>query len=267
MLIDWFTVAAQAVNFIILVYLLKRFLFDRIVEAMDSREEDIASRLNDAEEKQAQAQKQYEEYRDKNEDIENRKQEIYSEARREADDKKKELMSKARSEVESARNNWIEGLRDEKNNFLIELKKLIGNNTVDATRKCLSEMADAELEDRAVGVFIDRLRTLDRAKLDELADAAGDGAGVTVLTAFDATSSQKQKINDAVGGNLGTEPGINYETDRELVAGIALKARGKKVSWNVSDYLANLEEQLASVISDDNAVSGKSGGGSGEDQK
>ena len=38
MLIDWFTVAAQAINFLILVLLLRRFLYGPIVKAMDDRE-------------------------------------------------------------------------------------------------------------------------------------------------------------------------------------------------------------------------------------
>ena len=45
MLIDWFTVAAQLVNFLILVWLLKRFLFKPITSAIDAREKRIATEL------------------------------------------------------------------------------------------------------------------------------------------------------------------------------------------------------------------------------
>jgi F-type H+-transporting ATPase subunit b len=38
MLIDWFTVAAQAINFLILVWLLKRFLYKPVLNAVDARE-------------------------------------------------------------------------------------------------------------------------------------------------------------------------------------------------------------------------------------
>ena len=48
MLIDWFTVIAQIINFLILVFLLKRFLFDKITGAMDEREKKISSTLDDA---------------------------------------------------------------------------------------------------------------------------------------------------------------------------------------------------------------------------
>ena len=45
MLINWFTVAAQVVNFLILAVLLKRFLYGPIVRAMAAREERIASEM------------------------------------------------------------------------------------------------------------------------------------------------------------------------------------------------------------------------------
>ena len=38
MLIDWFTVGAQALNFLILVWLLRRFLYKPILNAIDARE-------------------------------------------------------------------------------------------------------------------------------------------------------------------------------------------------------------------------------------
>ncbi len=57
MLIDWFTVGAQVVNFAILVWLLKRFLYKPIIDAIDAREKRIALALADADAKTAEAQK------------------------------------------------------------------------------------------------------------------------------------------------------------------------------------------------------------------
>jgi F-type H+-transporting ATPase subunit b len=51
MLIDWFTVGAQVLNFLILVWLLKRFLYKPILDAIDAREQRIAAELADADAK------------------------------------------------------------------------------------------------------------------------------------------------------------------------------------------------------------------------
>ena len=55
MLIDWFTVGAQALNFLVLVWLLKRFLYKPILNAVDAREKRIAAELADADAKKAAA--------------------------------------------------------------------------------------------------------------------------------------------------------------------------------------------------------------------
>ena len=62
MLIDWFTVGAQALNFIILVWLLKRYLYKPILNAVDTREKRIAAELADADAKRAEAEKAREEF-------------------------------------------------------------------------------------------------------------------------------------------------------------------------------------------------------------
>ena len=51
MLIDWFTIGAQALNFLILVWLLKRFLYRPILNAIDARENLVARELSDADAK------------------------------------------------------------------------------------------------------------------------------------------------------------------------------------------------------------------------
>ena len=63
MLIDWFTVGAQALNFLILVWLLKRFLYKPILDAIDAREERIDAELAAAALKEAEAKKKRDEFR------------------------------------------------------------------------------------------------------------------------------------------------------------------------------------------------------------
>ena len=65
--IDWFTVVAQAINFLILVWLLKRFLYKPILHAIDEREKGIAAQLAQAEAKKAEAQKERDDFQHKNE--------------------------------------------------------------------------------------------------------------------------------------------------------------------------------------------------------
>ena len=69
MIIDWFTVGAQTLNFLVLMWLLKRFLYKPILHAIDEREKRIATELANADKKKAEAQKERDEFRKKNEEF------------------------------------------------------------------------------------------------------------------------------------------------------------------------------------------------------
>ena len=100
MLIDWFTVGAQALNFLILVWLLKRFLYKPILNAIDAREKRIAAELADADAKKAEAQKERDEFQHKNEEFDQQRAALLSKA---TDEAKAEAPAAPRRSAEGGR--------------------------------------------------------------------------------------------------------------------------------------------------------------------
>ena len=92
MLIDWFTVGAQVVNFLILVWLLKRFLYRPILNAIDVREKRIAAELADAAAKQTGAQKERDEFQHKNEEFDRQRAALLRQATDEAKAERQRLL-------------------------------------------------------------------------------------------------------------------------------------------------------------------------------
>ena len=84
MLIDWFTVGAQAVNFLVLIWLMKRYLYKPILQAIDAREQRIAAELADADARKAEAKKERDEFEHKNETFAKQRAELLSKASDEA---------------------------------------------------------------------------------------------------------------------------------------------------------------------------------------
>ncbi len=56
MSIDWITVVAQLLNFLVLVWLLKRFLYRPILDGIDAREVEISTRMAEATEARKKAE-------------------------------------------------------------------------------------------------------------------------------------------------------------------------------------------------------------------
>ena len=76
MLFDWFTLIAQLVNFLVLVWLLKRYLYKPILDAIDERENLIASQLHAAEETKDNALKLLKNYQQKNTDFDQQRHDL-----------------------------------------------------------------------------------------------------------------------------------------------------------------------------------------------
>src|ERR1700722_20992483 len=101
MLIDWFTVGAQALNFLILVWLMKRFLYQPILHAIDVRDQRIAAELADAAAKQADAQKERNEFQHKNEEFDRQRAALLIQATGEANTERQRLLDEARKAADA----------------------------------------------------------------------------------------------------------------------------------------------------------------------
>src|SRR5271165_1037504 len=121
MLIDWFTVGAQALNFIILVWLLKRFLYKPILNAVDAREQRIAAERADADAKKAEAQKERDEFQHKNEEFDQQRAALFSKATEETKTERQRLLDEARKAADSLRAKLHESLRNEQRNLSQEI--------------------------------------------------------------------------------------------------------------------------------------------------
>src|SRR5580698_5613162 len=103
MLIDWFTVGAQALNFLVLVWLMKRFLYRPILDAVDAREKLIAAELADAAGKKAEAQKERDEFQHKNDEFDRQRATGLTKATDEAKVEGKRLLDEARKAADALR--------------------------------------------------------------------------------------------------------------------------------------------------------------------
>ena len=101
--IDWFTVTAQAINFLILVWLLKRFLFKPILHAIDEREKGIADPLAEAEAKQAEREKEREEFQHKTEAFDQDRAALLKKATDDDAAERQRLLDQARKDADTLR--------------------------------------------------------------------------------------------------------------------------------------------------------------------
>lgn len=243
--IDWITVAAQVVNFLILVYLLKRFLYGPIIRAMDRREERITKRLQDASEREDEAEERAQEYREKREALEEEREQRLEEAREEAEQERKQRVEEARDEIEALKQEWRDEVEREKSEFLESVRKQAFQEVTRIVRRILDDLAGRDLEHEIVRVFNKRLQDMD----DDTRDALREGDDrIEVVTAFELDEDDRSRLSETLQETVGKKRDIEFTQSDELRCGIALRAGGRKISWSVGDYLDALDERIQETL-------------------
>lgn len=249
MLIDWFTVGAQALNFLILVWLMKRFLYKPILNAIDAREKRIANELADADAKKAEAQKERDEFQHKNEEFDQQRAALLTKATDEAKTERQRLLDEARKAADALSAKRQDSLANDARN----LNQAITRRTQDAVfaiaRKALTDLATTSLEERMSEVFTRRLRELNgetKRGLAESLKAASEPA--LVRSAFELPTEQRAAIQKTLNETFSADIRLRFATAPDLVSGIELTSNGQKVGWSIADYLASLEKVVGELV-------------------
>ncbi|MDI6854205.1 MAG: F0F1 ATP synthase subunit delta [Deltaproteobacteria bacterium] len=251
MLIDWFTVAAQIINFLVLVGILKYFLYGRITRAMREREDKIAARLEEALEREQEARQELEKYQKQNEELARKREQMLAQAREEAELERKKLLREAREEVDRAKARWHETLAREKDAFLADLRQRAGHLVFEVARRALADLANADLEEHIVRIFSQRLKEIDADKLHVLHSTLQRDRNVVIVSSFELSEEAKETIAEILRRHSGNNIKLNYRVSPEVISGIELKIPGHKIAWSLDHYLESLEEDLRSALEEE----------------
>jgi F-type H+-transporting ATPase subunit b len=274
MLIDWFTVGAQALNFFILVWLLKRFLYQPILNAIDAREKGIAAQLADADARKAEASGERAQFQRKNAEFEQQRAALLTEATAEAEAQRARLLGDARHAADALRAQREAALRSEHQHLHGEIGRLASEEAFAIARKMLLDLAGVALEERIADVFVQRLQALRTGERDPSAPGAaapgaaapgsdepdptektafvhalqGPNVAVLVRSAFDLSTLQQEAIRQALAALCEAEIVLDFETAPALVSGIEVSASGQRIAWSIASYLGELEQRVAALL-------------------
>lgn len=243
MLIDWFTVVAQIVNFLVLVGLMKYFLYERIVRTIDEREKHIATRLAEADDKNKEANRTMEHARAGVLEQERKADEMMIKAQQEADNQRDQMVRKARESVRDLETRWHEDLEREREAFLDELRRRAGTEILAVTRRALADLACADVQRCAIQVFLDKLRSFDPTTLHDLVDHE-----LVVASALEVPEETRQEIRKVLEERLGIPVRLAFERATSMAWGIELRGNGRRIGWNSATYIDSLEENLKGVL-------------------
>jgi F-type H+-transporting ATPase subunit b len=257
-LIDWFTVGAQALNFLVLVALMRRFLYKPVLGAIEAREKRIAEELADAAAKQAEAKKERDQFQHKNEEFDRERAGLLSKATDAANAERKRLLDDARKAADALSAKRQEMLENDAHNLNQAISRRTQQEVFAIARKALTDLATTSLEERMGEVFTRRLREMDgkeKAGLGEALKKASEPA--LVRSAFELPAEQRAVIQKALNETFAADIHLRFETAPDLVSGIELTTNGQKVGWSIADYLTSLEKGVDDLLKEKDKAAAK----------
>ena len=241
MSIDWVTVLAQIANFLVLLWLLKRFLYRPILDGIDAREAAIAQRMADADAAQQAAKAAENQFIKQRAQLVSEQDALLEQALAATEDQRDGLLSDARAKLQQEQKDWHKYLEQERQAFNKRLQETGSEALMKLTRKALSDLADEQIEDAIVRHVGQQLEPI----AAELVQAAAGSLQAQVRTR-DALSATTQALLQSEVQRWLPDVSLSFSTDAQQAPGLVMQVGGAQVSWTTDSYMDEFAELLTS---------------------
>ncbi len=249
MLIDWFTVIAQMINFLILIWLLKHFLYQPILNAMAAREKNIADNIAAASDAKSQADAKKIELEEELQSLQAKKEELFAAAKAQAEKEYQTLLKDARQQVQDRQSEWHRTLTMEREAFLTDLQEQIRQELFAIASLLLHDLADAALEERMAASFQRNFSAMEKAEKGRFLAALPQlSQPVLLRSAFELPAALQNRLLQSLRQDIPAAYPIRFEVEPSLLSGIELVIGGEKIAWSLANHLALLQQRMEQIM-------------------
>ena len=231
--IDLFTLVAQIINLIILLFLLRKFLYLPVLKAVEARQKLIADELKSAETARKQAQKEEEKCLAKMREIEAQKQDIMARVQQEAQQLASKLTDEANEQYKQYQKRLKDKLTAEQKNFDITVQNLVVEHFNKFADNALKQLAGTDLNELVVRQFEHQLSELSEDEKQSFAEAYQHKKIVFVKSADVLSDKRKVNLEDMLKNTLRLPDKTKFEygVDKELVGGLCVQADEQMIAF------------------------------------
>ncbi|MDY0212356.1 MAG: hypothetical protein RBR06_05080 [Desulfuromonadaceae bacterium] len=254
MLIDNFTVFAQLINFLILVWLLKRFLYKPVLHAIDAREQRLQQQQQQAEQQQQQAQTLKSQLEQEHNELQQRRNTLLQKARDEVKAQKDQELEQARTEINTQKQQWNAQMQVEQQSLQRHLRDCALTQLRHGVSRALHDLAEVKLETQLINHFSSRLQQLsdaDREKLNRI--QAATKVAPIIKTGFPLEQPMQDNLRTVLNSVL-EQSKVRFEHDPDMGCGIELHLEDYRMGWSLDTYLEQMEQKLQQQMKEINTT-------------
>lgn len=242
--LDWSTFALQIVNFLVLVWLLKRFLYQPVMNTIAQRKAGIEKALTEAEAMRREAQTLRDQYEHRLADWEQEKEKARSRLREELNAERSRLQAELRASLDQER----EKARVQEARRLDELARhadaVAIAQAAQFVSRLLARLAGPALQDQIIKVVLEDLRALPKEQQQAIRDAVTTEMPVAVTSAYALSRAQREALAEALQELTGRSLSYDWQENPELIAGVRLSVGPWMLRANLQDELSFFTEMV-----------------------
>ena len=240
--LNWSTFVLEVINFLVLVWILKRFLYQPILNVIAERRRSVEQELARARTTESEADELRQQYAGRLESWEAEKREAKEQLAREIEEERArklaELATALEQEKEKAR---VADQRQQIERERALAQAALRQGAVFSSR-LLEHAAGPELERRLLDLLIEGLSDLPEEQRRHLHDQWREPSPVAeVCSAFDLPAEQRERLAGALS-ELADIADIHYRRDESLIAGLRIQVGAWVLAANVRDELKGFTE-------------------------
>lgn len=243
--IDWWTFALQTVNFLILVWLLQRFLYRPVLTVIGKRREEIQNLVAAADRAKSAAEERRHQLDAALADAARERDRVLTEAREQAGQERESVLNAARGEAEKIVAVGRAQLDAERQAATHQLQSRVVRLAVTLAQRLLAHTGSAD----PVNPFLDRvIAAIAEMPGDSRAQLARQAAadGVVLASAVALTPDAETGCRSRLGAVLEAAAQLRFAVDPSLIAGIELRLPNLTIGDNWRDHLAGAKDTLSS---------------------
>ena len=246
MQIEWWTLALQAINFLVLVWLLQRFLFRPIKQVIAKRRAREQEAMEAATRAEAGAEAAKQRYEDDRAALEQERQAVMKDAHEAVEAERTKILKAAMEETEKQRTAALDALEDERQRVLEALRGDVAKTAVGLAAALLAQSGARMDQAETLKGLIRRIKEMPPEEQERIRrDMKQSRGGPRIVTAAPLEAGEKSEWENAVKQALeGAPNGLSFETAPELLGGAEIHFPHSVLRFSWQDHLAALEEGL-----------------------
>lgn len=246
MQIDLWTLIAQILNLLILLFLLRKFLYLPVLKAVEARQKLIVDEINNAENVRKKAEEAEKKSLAQANKLEAEKQSVLEKARDDAAILAAELKAQAEDEYRQKRQQYSDRIVAEQQSFDLAMQKAAAEYWTQFARKALAQIADADLNAAAVSQLMRKIEELSAKEQKTFAEAFMVKQHIDIQTAFPLDDKLKTQLEEFLRQKwkLPKTTGFAYEEKADLICGVQIVADEQLVAWNFNGYMQEFRQNM-----------------------